>query len=386
VFFEVEKDTKQTRGGWVMRTIVGAVVICANDGGACAALVPVANSLMVAGYTVTWVTQTGSIAEERLKGFRARVIQDTDEDISLLLEELNPDIVVAGVSGNGPDLTLHLSQVAMREGIPVVKVLDFYGTGMPHEKGFAPTRMCVLDSASIDYEASMRGMPHDHVIATGAPQLDALLSVTQRDDGEKEDEKRLVLCVFPSNEERILEFAGLLEEGLEGIEQEVRLGLLLHPKSRPSSYEDSLVERLRRLPNVEVLTDANTRSLGKGGQLLQRADFVVGTTSSEIVAACCLLRPVLSILPHGGPNHEVLLSRGIEKMPTSDCGASLHAENGAEVKQIFALCYPQGRRQTAEARHVLAAMKSNQAMYYPLDGRNADRVAAVVVSVLRSTK
>ncbi len=126
--------------------------------------------------------------------------------------------------------------------------------------------------------------------------------------------------------------------------------------------------------------------MGDNDEIINAADLVVGATSAEIVKACYLRRPTLSIVADGGSNHEILRSRGIERMPTSTCGASLHAETAEQVKEIFSQLYPPNGSATALGHQMLKQMEGNQARFYSLDGKNTKRVADVVEGVLHRTQ
>ena len=114
--------------------------------GALAALRPVEKVLASKNYQTIWFSQAGEKAAEKLGDAYTEYSQEQTDFPAM-------DVLVAGVRGLAPGVELFMAQKAKSLGIPVIKVLDFWGSGMPHEKGFAPDRLCVLDQGSVAYEA-----------------------------------------------------------------------------------------------------------------------------------------------------------------------------------------------------------------------------------------
>ena len=267
--------------------------------------------------------------------------------------------------------------------IPVAKILDFWGTGMPREKGFSPDRLCVLDEPSRAYEARMRNMLPEHIIATGAPQFDTLLNVRTLPRGVMakygvEKEKPFMLFVAPSSETRVREVLNLLFQVLSDVTHPIVLGTLWHPRmEKTDKWSAWLRDQLYCLSHVTHIDDEVLRKIGSTDELLATANVVVGSTSTELVKACYLRRPVVSILPQGGINHsEVLLARDIHELPTSACGASLHTENFSQLFDCYFDFREGGVRWVRRSQAMLEAQKAN----YRLDGKNTKRAVSVVES------
>lgn len=358
------------------------VLLCAVDGGAYGALSPVATLLTQTGHQSIWVAEENSIASQRLSANAYRV-EDSNTAVDAILSRLDPDVVIAGVSSDGEDLAFRLSVEAMRRSIPVVKVSDFYGTGMPHERNFRVTRSCVLDEASRLREAQMRQMPLQHVVATGGPQFDALMKVEELPYGVLHPHTPsvpFILCIGPSTHQRVLEILLLVKECLPVLPERFGFGLLLHPKSNTASFEGEFKDMLRGSGQVRYVDDSELRGLGSNDALLASADLILGATSTELIKACYLRKSVLSIVPYGGSNFDVLNERGIKEMPTSKCGATLHIGSAGDLCHAL-YCFLLQEKQ-AEWERIAHSMRTAQKEHYSLDGHNALRVARVAESVL----
>lgn len=354
-------------------------LFCAVDGGAYSALLPVAWCAEAHGHKIVWVTQVDSVAASKVtQGF---AIEDSSETIEVLLYEIKPDVVVAGVSGNGKDIAFHLPQIAIDRGIKVVKVVDFWNTGMPHERGFASTRLCVLDESSRHTEKSNRNMPASHVVCTGGPQFDALQDVRPLSFAAitKNLGSPFFLLCAPSTKKRVEEIFDLVIPALGLMKGTIGLGVLWHPKSKNETYVAGIEKRLGLLSHVGYVRDDTLRQMASNDVLLASASLVIGSTSTELLKACYLRVPCLSILPTDGANHEVLQSRGMFTLPTSVVKATWHAETAEEVA-----CYMRFLidRENKKSQDALALQKHAQMKHYTLDGKNAKRVVDVLESLL----
>lgn len=355
------------------------ILFCAVDGGAFNALLPVAALCTSQGYEVVWVTEVNKVAATLVTD--GYFIEDFPDTMRALLRALKPDVVVAGVSGNGEDIALHLPQIAQDMGIPVVKVIDFWNTGMPHEHNFAPTRLCVLDEASRHIEVNGRQMLPKHVIATGGPQFDELLCVQSLPSIEISQTfgQPFFLVVGPSTKERVEELFDQLIPALDMFSHPFGLGVLWHPKSKKETYVDSIVKKLESRSNMWYIPDERLRKTASNNVLLASANLVIGTTSTELVKACYLKVPALSILPQDGENHEVLKSRGMFMLPTSFVKATWHAEDSKDAARFMQYVL---KWKDPQAQDELALLRHAQMKHYKLDGNNALRVADVVWSLI----
>lgn len=355
------------------------ILACAVDVGAWGALNPVTLLLVDSNYEVVWVVQKDSMADGQVSKRGYRVLDDSRQ-LADLVRSIQPDLVLAGVSSSSADITLHLSQIALDNNLPVVKVVDFWGTGHPHEKGFAPTRLCVLDEASRVYEAGQRNMNIGHIVATGAPQFDALINVNSIASTKFGGEK-FILISSPSSIERVSELLECLFPALSQLDESFIIGMLCHPQlSSNESFTSALNSEFRALLGGRYLPDLKLRQLGTPGSLIKSADLVIGTTSTQLVMAAYLRKPVLSVVPEAGSNHKILTVRGIDKMPISVNGSSAHAGSAIEVKR-FLDTFTQ-----TQSNWILSdegiRMSQAQEKHYSLDGLNADRVVKVIEELL----
>lgn len=350
------------------------ILFVATDGGSYNALLPVVKFMSRKGHETTWVTQSAGVAAGKING--GYVIENNEQSIKNILIISNPDVVVSGVGSGRSDLCYHFSRTALGLGIQVVKVLDFWGTGMPHEKGFAPTRLCVLDAESITYEAKMRGMRQEHIVATGAPQFDALIDVSPLNISKVD--RPFIVFIGPASKERVDEILLPLLELGKFLRAPISFGTLWHPRSKSETFVDNYAKIIHKMHNVHWIQDGPLRELGSGNALLASADLVIGATSTELVKACYLRRPTISFVPHNGVNHQLLLERGIDEMPTSACGATLHVGNQDSLNHLLRIFLKHGREWESELRKMLSAQEA----FYRLDGKNTQRVCDVIESML----
>lgn len=357
------------------------IIACGNDGGSWSALTPVIIKLKELGHDAQWVTEEESKVAGRVGD--AWHVADREDSIQTFLESQRPDLVLSSVTGLRADLPFHLSHVAVELGIPVVKVVDFWGTGQPHEKGFAPTRLCVLDSTTREYEAKMRGMDRSRIIPTGAPQFDALTEVEPVALLQKL-EGAFLLFIGASNEERTYEIWAPLRNALLGFSNELSafsLGVLWHPASKPETYEDRFCSELSGIPAINIVRDGELRTFGSNDEIICSADAVIGSTSTEIVKACCLRRPTISVVPPKGVNFKgILKPREITRMPTTECGATFDGSDDASVDYFVRNML--GVRADSDWHDRLRHMAAMQTDHYQLDGENTNRVVNVVNSLL----
>ena len=111
------------------------IVFTAMDGVGYGSVAAVEQRLKEEGFDTLWVVGREGVAIQKLQ--KANRSFGVFEDFRLFLsspEQARPvSAIVAGVSSkSGPDL--FFARDVKERGIPVVKILDFWGTGQPHEK------------------------------------------------------------------------------------------------------------------------------------------------------------------------------------------------------------------------------------------------------------
>lgn len=369
------------------------IAFVAADGGAYETLLPVYRVLTREKHEVIWVTEDGTLTLEKLIKKRARKKVFLPQHGHYRISPKDFDVVVAGVSGLGPGIELLYAEQAKVCGIPVVKIVDFWGSGMPHEKGFAPDLLCVLDEGSVDYEERMRGMLRRNIRVTGDPKMDKLTKVNVSPKARSCCRRELLLdtpfiiLVGPSSHERVMEFFPDILSALSGTP--MILGLLWHPmhkaqtvkrygydpegKEKEVSITVDCYAAVRR-HRVLVLADHFLRSRLTLPQLYLAADAVVGSTSTETIVSCYMRRPTLNVIYPGGKNQELLHMREISALPTVQCGAAFLAETKeAVMESIHTLLYSVEeieRQRTAQEQH------------YRLDGKSTLRVVNAIKELL----
>ncbi len=388
------------------------IVFVAVDGGAYGTLLPVYERFLSEKYyNVSWVTQEGSKAAGRLQGnYDFSCYQKNKIDFSEIA------LVVAGASGLKAGAELYCAQEAMKQGVPVVKVLDFWGTGQPHEKGFVPDLLCVLDQPSAEYEARMRNMPIRNIRATGDPKMDVLVKVDKSEQASHRNRETLGIkdeyfFVFtgPSSHERVMEVFPAVVEAIKGgrvevlidevshceiMPNQVTLGTLWHPSHSGRKEKDGKViyenkqdidqcYQLLQDARIPFISDADSRTMLSNPEIFVAADLVIGVTSTETVVACYLRKQTLNIIYPGGVNYkDILEPKGMKAIPTVECGAALVAKTPQEVNRIINSLYGDYKPATYRFDSYLYPQEKMQEKYYNLDGKNTERVVNAIKEFL----
>lgn len=371
------------------------ITFVAVDGGACGSLLPVEAYLRRAGHSTRWITEEGSVTAEILqkRGVEVSLYKPGGADFSQVAA------VVAGVTGSkGAGADFFVAKEAEQTRIPVVKVIDSWGCGQPHEKGFAPDRLCVLDQPSVEYEARMRRMPEAHIRVTGDPKMDDLLNIDRSTDARRRARQKLgigdgILIVFcgPSSHELVMEIFPALVNAVRGGRvkwhanrgasevQPVVIGTLWHPKHAKRSNDIDECYRMLKAASIPFRSDVQLRAALSNAESFVAADLVVGSTSTETVVSCYLGRPTLSAVYPGGKNfNEILAAREMTTLPTVECGAALLAETSEQVSDVINSVF--GAR--APYRDKLNEMELAQTRHCRLDGKNTERVCEAIREVL----
>ncbi len=358
-----------------------SILFTAMDGGGYGSVAAVEAMARSEGISTNWVVGKDGVAIKKLEKSQIDFFDSGSFFQEGFVGKSFADVVavVAGVSSKpGPDFWI--AQKAMERGIPVVKVLDFWGTGQPHEKGFAPTRLCVLDQPSVEYEAKARAMNTADIRVTGDPKMDALMKVDtkayslNRQKLEIKDNQIFIAFFGPGSQSRSDEIFYPFANALVNTDfaKNIVVGVLLHPKSNPQNYAEKYYEFLLHC-GLYYRKDDGVRLLGDPSNIIVASDLVVGATSTELISSCYLRRPTLNIIFPGGANYkEFFEPRGFAELtlPSVECGAALLA---TDIEQIIGhlddlFCdWPD----TFELQDDLIAAQNK---HYNLDGKNTERV------------
>lgn len=370
-----------------------SVLFTAMDGGGYGSVAAIEAMARNEGIQTGWVVGKDGVAVKKLEKSKRNFFGFESFFTEGFIGKSFADVsaVVAGVSSKpGPDFWL--AKQAIDYGIPVVKVLDFWGTGQPHEKSFAPTRLCVLDQPSVSYEARMRGMSSANIRVTGDPKMDALVDVLAKVDRETYYKNRQKLEILdnqifiaffgPGSQERSDEIFYPLVDALDESDfaKNVVLGVLLHPKSNPENYAGEYYEHLDKC-GLQCRQDDFVRLLEDISSITIASDLVVGATSTELISSCYLRRPTLNIIFPGGMNvEEFFKPRGMEEitLPSVECGAALLAKNEDQISEHLNDLFWDWPDSFGLQEDLIA----RQEQHYNLDGKNTERVLTVLKEVL----
>ena len=368
-----------------------SVLFTAMDGGGYGSIAPLEGMVKEAGYETQWVVGKEGVAIQKLQKAKREFLNFEGFMLEGFIGKnfANVGAVVAGVSSKpGPDFWI--AKEAMSREIPVVKVLDFWGTGQPHEKGFAPTRLCVLDKPSIEYESKMRVMGTADIRVTGDPKIDALMKVDTKAYSKNRqtlgiaDNEIFIVFIGSGSQSRSDEifypFVDALVELDSEIPANVVLGVLLHPKSNPENYAEKYYEYLNK-QGLFFKKDEGVRLLGDTSNIIVVSDLIVGATSTELISSCYLRRPTLSIIFSDGANFEEFFEpRGFSELtlPSVECGAALLATNKDQIKeQLDDLFWDWPDSLDLQSDLLVAQEK-----HYNLDGKNTERAFSVLKECL----
>lgn len=360
-----------------------SVLFTAMDGGGFGSIAPLEGLVKEFGYETEWVVDEKGVAKTKLqsKNKQFSVYPATAAGFK------NVAAVVAAVSSK-PGADYFLAKEAAIGGIPVVKILDFWGTGQPHEKGFAPDRLCVLDQPSVSYETRMRAMSPENIRVTGDPKMDLLTKVdtktysANRQKLRIEDNQIFIAFFGPGSQSRSDEifypFVDALPES--DFAEDVVMGVMLHPKSNPQNYEDAYYEHLTK-SGLKYRQDDKMRLLGDTSNITVAADLVVGSTSTELISSCYLRRPTLNIIPLEGANYkEFFEPRNFSELtlPSVECGAALLATDQGQIAEHLNDLF----WDWPDSLDVQSDLAGAQEKHYNLDGKNTERAFAALKEVL----
>lgn len=363
-----------------------SVMFTAMDGGGYGSVAAVEAMAKREGIGTEWVVGYEGVAIQKLQKAKSpyRGFDEVGEAIQVVSDY---SAVVAGVSSKrGPDYILACAAKSI--GIPVVKILDFWGTGQPHERGFAPTRLCVLDQPSVAYEANTRVMNPENIRVTGDPKMDALTKVDRQAYSKNRkalgiSENQIFIVFFgPGSQTRCDEIFYPFVNALVNADfaKDAVLGVLLHPKSNPENYAEAYYEYLAK-HSLLYQKDNQTRFLGDPSNIIVASDLVVGATSTELISSCYLRKPTLNIIFPGGANYkEFFEPRGFRELtlPSVECGAALLAKNPNEIAEHLDDLF----WDWPDSLDVQSDLVAAQEQYYNLDGKNTERAFSALKEVL----
>ena len=223
--------------------------------------------------------------------------------------------------------------------------------------GGAASKMAVESSALRD-QLLVQGMPADKMIVTGKPSLDGIAELLKRDVDRSA--KKIILCSVPNFGEHDLlpwdthkEEMQFLFKTLAATGATVQLSL--HPRSDRAWYQPLADEA-----GLEIRTESIY-------ELLPRADIVISSYSSIIAQSIALHKPSVVIDFYGfdypvydGAPGTAVIKKKDELLP--------HFKRLIDDDSYYASC--------------VTALKEKGSEWAMLDGKNTDRVVALVRELL----
>lgn len=353
--------------------------VCADPGGT-HGLLPVYQALKAANQPTQLLTV----------GWAAKNLACSDGETFASVTEVlarypKPAALVTSMCSGSDTLGRDLVPVLDRK-CPTIGLQDYWGGGLWTtwaDEQFRPGYLVVNDQIGQDIvKKAWLGFAPNNIMALGYPALDSLANVNCVQARTK---VQAALGLQPLNALIIL-FAGQLEGTAHNLSQVIsainnlshRYGSInfiprLHPrlaKHAPAEYQrlNYAVHSIRvgdtTLPWTDVV-DTQT--------LIAAADVVIAESSTVLVTAAALQRTPIAFLDQLGAKRYQQTYPGVAEFPLVSLGCCTKAATVFELTgQIAAgLDGTLGRQ-----------LRENQAEHFRLDGKNAERVATFVVSLL----
>ena len=364
------------------------LMVFSRDPGSASALIPVMKELMGDSLSISAVVD--GRAEEAMRKAFPESTEATPRASAFALDEYvgRPDVILIDPSAS--ERGLETNAASLFPSIPTVLIEDFYGTAngyldrirdmqktMPEVS--APARICVMDEAARRIIAERHPELAASIVVTGQPAFDRFAT---------ED--------TPAIRERVRSELGLTTDDLllsfMGIPNQLSDITRLAPqvKAAGGALGRRLVFVFRRHPRDNVQSEAYERVLRDAGvDAPEKAYEMEGTSyripTDDIGAASDI---VLTVSPTSGVEAAlrripvVYMNDAMERklsVPTPLPPLSLGAGAGiSTVEQLPELL----ARILEPDSEVTARMKDAMERYYTADGKNAERVADVVRSIL----
>lgn len=291
--------------------------------------------------------------------------------------DINPDFLVSAISSltHGPYVNNRFIELAHAHGIPIVCLQDYWANHRwPHNRGIVSmlSHVCVSDefAASLWREDGFPGQIH----ITGNPAFDRFASI---DVAGQRNRLRNLLGIAP--DDRVILFAGqgtpkhiesdkktfaCVTEIIRAMtsDQPVKLIIRPHPRAIETAYYGEYAH------GIEII---DTSFAELSDDMLPAADVVVSMFSTNLVHACYLRIPAVSVLlPQEG--RAVLKHVGLDDFPPNTLGASIgiYEENPAVLCRTLETIFSD--------KEVVARMRTAQEKHFPLDTKAARRVMDVI--------
>ncbi|MDP3770233.1 MAG: hypothetical protein U1A25_03280 [Candidatus Sungbacteria bacterium] len=296
---------------------------------------------------------------------------------SEIYADINPDYVVSAISSltHGPYVNNRLIAAAYENGVPVICLQDYWANHrVPHNQGIIPmlAEVCVSDdfAASLWKEDGFTG----YIDVTGNPAFDRF---TAMDVAAERSRLRNLFGLTPRD--RVIVFAGqgtpkhiesdkktfaYVTDAIRAVKSDIPIKLIMraHPRAVETVYYTELAA------GIEIIDTSFARL---SDDILPAADVVVSMFSTNLVHACYLRIPAISVLlPEQG--RAVLKAVGLDDFPPNILGASMgiYEEDPAVLRAALETIFSD--------QSVVARMQAAQEKNFPLDGGAALRVATAI--------
>ncbi len=317
-------------------------------------------------------------AFEVLQGAGALEVKTEEEGIEVY-KKFNPGILVEAISSltKGPFIINKLIERAHAESVPVVCLQDIWANHRwPHNASSLKyaNLVCTLDefAASLWKEDGFKGK----IQVTGNPGFEKFGNVDV-----VEERARLRARLHLSAVDKVILYAGqgtpraveedkktfkLLTDSLRLIKDfPIKLIVRPHPRAEETGYYKEYAQ------NLEVV---DTKSIHFSENILPAADLIVSIFATNLIHACYLRIPAMSILlpGAGGEITEVLR---LKDFPPNTMGATVgvYKEDSQELKEkILKILTDETFRGS-----LIRAQKSN----FILDGKSAERTCLAILGV-----
>lgn len=312
----------------------------------------------------------------------APIICASEAEAEKVYEEMRPDLLVAAISSLieiGPFVNNALIELAAKDGVPVICLQDFWANHRhPSNKKMLPhyRAACVIDEFSkrLWEEDGFKGEIH----VTGSPAFDKFADV------DVASERRKLRSKFDlTPEDKVIFYIGqgvprhmnedkktfsFVVDAIKALgDPSIKIIARPHPRATETEYYKDVAA------GIDVL---DTSSIPFTENILPLGDIAVSITATNLIH-CCLLRiPAVSVLlPETGM--KIMKDIGLDDFPPNATGATIgvYEENPQKLADIL--------RRILDDENYRLALRQNQEKHFPLEAKAAERVAEVILGVLR---
>ena len=289
-----------------------------------------------------------------------------------------PDAVVTSMCSEG-GIGLNLVPLMRLAGIPTVALQDYWGARLWTswaDPTFRPTYICVNDE--IGAEIVLRAWPNfdrNNIVITGFPAMDKYASLDI-----KSTTTRVKSTLNLTLDKPIVFYASQIERENEIISEvvaalnEIKADIYFVPRSHPRMKNNAPAEVPKWEQALANFTGGTLidSSACDTSSVIAAADIVISTYSTVNIEAACLRKANISVLyPEVGMQLFKAELPYLDDFPLVQLGCSAKATDRQELVRLIkmALVNKLGLREAQEKN-------------FPLDGKNAQRAAELVSSLI----